>query len=243
MLKRNEKLIRTKLWQYLLPSVLLTAALQIGNVVDTILVGNILGTDAMSAVQIGMTVDNIMELPGYVLAVGGSIAAGMLLGRREREQADCVFSTTFLISVVCGVLFMLLSVFSPLFSRLLTGGDPLTDDVTAFVRVTLLGAPVFGIILQFINYVSVDNHPGIASAYVIVSNVINLTLDYLLLAFTPLGTAAAALSTILGYAIATVVLIPYFRSPKRMLHFTAPKRPCPCRLSWLSARVCPHCCI
>ncbi len=224
MLKRNEKLIRTKLWQYLLPSVLLTAALQIGNVVDTILVGNILGTDAMSAVQIGMTVDNIMELPGYVLAVGGSIAAGMLLGRREREQADCVFSTTFLISVVCGVLFMLLSVFSPLFSRLLTGGDPLTDDVTAFVRVTLLGAPVFGIILQFINYVSVDNHPGIASAYVIVSNVINLTLDYLLLAFTPLGTAAAALSTILGYAIATVVLIPYFRSPKRMLHFTAPKK-------------------
>ena len=89
MLKRNEKLIKTKLWQYLLPSVVLTASLQIGNVVDTMLVGNLLGTDAMSAVKIGMTADNIMELPGYVLAVGGSVAAGMLLGRRERVRIVC----------------------------------------------------------------------------------------------------------------------------------------------------------
>ncbi len=230
MLKRNEKLIKTKLWQYLLPSVMLTASLQIGNVVDIMLVGNILGTDAMSAVQIGMTADNIMELPGYVLAVGGSIAAGMLLGRRQREQADRVFSTTFLVSAACGVVFALLSVFSPLFARLLTGGGPLEGDVSAFVRVTLLGAPVIGVVLQFINYVAVDNFPNIASAYVIASNVINLTLDYLLLKFTTLGTAGAALSTILGYALASVVLIPYLRSSKRMLHFIAPKKELPASL-------------
>ena len=227
MLKRNEKLIRTKLWQYLLPGVMLTAAVQLGNVVDTMLVGSILGTDAMSAVKIGMTIDNIMELPGYVLAVGGGVAAGLLLGRRERERADRVFSATFLVSAVCGVLFALLSVFSPFLARLLTGGGPLEADTCAFVRVTLLGAPVIGTALQFINYVSVDNCPGIASVYVIVSNVLNLTLDYLLLKFTPLGTAGAALSTILGYSLATVVLIPYFRSSRRMLHFTKLKKGLP----------------
>ena len=230
MLKRNEKLLKAKLWQYMLPGVMLTASLQIGNVVDTMLVGNLLGTDAMSAVKIGMTIDNIMELPGYVLAVGGSVAAGMLLGRREREQADRVFSTTFLVSAVCGIVFAMLSVFSPFLARLLTGGGPLEADVSAFVRVTLLGAPVISIVLQFISYVAVDNYPGIASAYVIVSNVVNLTLDYLLLRFTPLGTAGAALSTILGYALGSVVLIPYLRSSRRMLHFTAPKKELPASL-------------
>ena len=230
MLRRNEKLLKTKLWQYMLPGVMLTASLQIGNVVDTMLVGNILGTDAMAAVKIGMTIDNIMELPGYVLAVGGSVAAGMLLGRRERERANCVFSTTFLVSAVCGVLFALLSVLSPLLARLLTGGGTLEADVRAFIRVPLLGGPVIGTVLQFISYVAVDNCPGIASAYVIVSNVLNLTLDYLLLRFTPLGTAGAALSTILGYALAAVVLIPYLRSAKRMLRFTAPKKALPASL-------------
>ncbi len=221
MLKRNEKLIKTKLWQYMLPSVMLTASTQIGNVVDTMLVGNILGTDAMSAVQIGLTVDNIMELPSYVLAAGGSIAVGMLLGRREREKANRVFSTTFAVSAVFGILFALLSFFSPLMARLLTGGGPLEADVSGFVRVTLLGGPVIAVALQFINYVAVDNHPGIASAYVVTANVLNLSFDYLLLSFTPLGTAGAALSTVIGYALACAVLILYFRSPKRMLHFTA----------------------
>ena len=42
-LKRNEKLIKSKLLQYLLPAIMTNMALQVGNIVDTILVGNILG--------------------------------------------------------------------------------------------------------------------------------------------------------------------------------------------------------
>lgn len=224
MMKRNEKLIRTKLWQYLLPGIMMTAALQMGNIVDTMLVGNILGADAMSAVKIGMTIDNIMEIPGYVLGVGGSVAVGILLGKREREKANRVFSVTLAVSLICGVIFALLSVTSPALAAMLTGGNALTDDVAGFVFVTLLGAPVLSLALQFMNYVAVDNNPSAASAYVIVSNVVNLTLDYLVLKYTPLGTAGAALSTVLGYGLAMFVLVAYFRSPKRMLKFVNPFR-------------------
>ncbi len=221
-MKRNEKLIKTKLWQYLLPSIMLTAALQLGNIVDTMLVGNILGSDAMSAVKIGMTIDNIMEIPGYVLGVGGSVAVGILLGKREREKADRVFSVTLAVSLLCGILFSLLSVTSPALARMLTGGGSLTEDVSRFVFVTLLGAPVISLALQFISYVAVDNNPSLASAYVIVSNVTNLILDYLFLKYTPLGTAGAALSTVMGYGLAMLVLIGYLRSPKRMLRLGNP---------------------
>lgn len=221
-MKRNEKLIKTKLWQYLLPSIMLTAALQLGNIVDTMLVGNILGPDAMSAVKIGMTIDNIMEIPGYVLGVGGSVAVGILLGKREREKADKVFSVTLTVSLLCGIVFSLLSVTSPALAEMLTGGNSLTEDVSRFVFVTLLGAPVISLALQFISYVAVDNNPSLASAYVIVSNVTNLILDYLVLKYTPLGTAGAALSTVLGYGLAMIVLIGYLKSPKRMLRLINP---------------------
>lgn len=221
-MKRNEKLIKAKLWQYLLPSIMMTAALQMGNIVDTMLVGNILGPDAMSAVKIGMTIDNIMEIPGYVLGVGGSVAVGILLGKREREKADRVFSVTLAISLICGILFSLLSVTSPALAGILTGGNSLAGDVARFVSVTLLGAPVISLALQFISYVAVDNNPSLASAYVIVSNVTNLALDYVILKYTPLGTAGAALSTVLGYGLAMAVLIGYFRSSKRMLRLVNP---------------------
>lgn len=221
-MERNEKLIKTKLWQYLLPSIMMTAALQMGNIVDTMLVGNILGADAMSAVKVGMTIDNIMEIPGYVLGVGGSVAVGILLGKREREKANRVFSVTVTVSVLCGIVFALLSVTSPVLAEALTGGGSLTADVRDFIFVTLLGAPVISLALQLMNYVAVDNNPSAASAYVIVSNVINLVLDYLILKYTSLGTAGAALSTVLGYGIAMVVLIRYLKSPKRMLKYVFP---------------------
>lgn len=222
VMKRNEKLIKTKLWQYLLPSIMMTAALQMGNIVDTMLVGSILGADAMSAVKIGMTIDKIMEIPGYVLGVGGSVAVGILLGKREREKADRVFSVTLTISLICGFIFALLSVTSPMLARMLTGGNSLTGDVSRFVFVTLLGAPVLSLALQFINYVAVDNNPAVASTYVILSNVINLSLDYIILKYTSLGTAGAALSTVLGYGFAMCVLIVYLKSPKRMLKLVNP---------------------
>ena len=81
MLKRNETLIKTKLWQYLIPSIMTNMALQLGNVVDTILVGNILGADAMSAVQVGGTIMLLIQIPGYMLGIGGSIVAGIRLGK------------------------------------------------------------------------------------------------------------------------------------------------------------------
>ena len=39
MLRRNETLIKKKLWQYLIPSIMTNMAMQIGNVVDPLLVG------------------------------------------------------------------------------------------------------------------------------------------------------------------------------------------------------------
>ncbi len=222
MLKRNETLIKQKLWQYLLPGIMLTAALQVGNIVDTMLVGNILGADAMSAVKIGMAVDNIMEIPGYVLGVGGSVAVGILLGKRELDKANRVFSATLVVSLAFGILFAILSIASPFFADVLTGGNSLAPDVSRFVFVTLLGAPVLSLALQFMNYVAVDNNPSVASAYVICANVINLVLDYLLLKYTPLGTAGAALSTVLGYGLGMLVLVKYLKSDKRMLKLVNP---------------------
>lgn len=222
MLERKENIIKQKLHQYILPGIMLTAALQVGNIVDSVLVGNLLGPDAMSAVKIGMAVDNVVEIPGYVLGVGGSVAAGILLGKRELDKARRVFSGTLLITILCGFLFSIASIGSNFYARLLCGNSGLTADAAKFIFVTLLLAPFLGVALQMISYVAVDNNPSLASAYVILANVLNLSLDYILLRYTSLGTAGAALSTSLGYGLALLLLIQYIKSPKRMLSFVNP---------------------
>lgn len=225
MLKRNEKLIRTRLLQYLLPAIMTNLALQVGNIVDTILVGNILGTNAMSAVQISGTILLLIQIPGWMLGVGGSIVVGNCLGKRDLEGASKVFSSCLFAVLVTDTVLMLCSLFAEPIATLLTAGQgDLTADVASVVRVMFLGTPVAGISLFMINIMAVDNNPAISTVYVVISNVIKLISEYLLLSFTGIGPSGSFISLILGYGLALVIIPVYLRSPKRMLKLVNPVR-------------------
>ena len=76
---------------------MMSLALQLGNIVDTIFVSNLIGVEAMSAVTMSLPVETIVQLTGYCLGVGGSIAAGNMLGKRDKEGASRLFSATFIV--------------------------------------------------------------------------------------------------------------------------------------------------
>jgi Na+-driven multidrug efflux pump/anti-sigma regulatory factor (Ser/Thr protein kinase) len=217
---RNKRLISTKILQYLFPGIMMAMALQLGNIVDTMMVGNLLGTDAMSAVSLSLPVDTIIQIPGYCLGTGGAIAVGILLGKRNRKKASELFSLTFLVTLIFGLVFALSAFFvsNPL-ANALASGSKLAPLVNDYIFVCMLGSPVIGIGLLMVSFLGVENHPSLASAYLIVSNVVNLILDFVFLKYTSLGISGAALSTVIGFFVGMAVLILYVRSPKRMIGF------------------------
>ncbi len=218
MHQRNERLIGNKIWKYLLPGIMMSMALQLGNIVDTIFVGNFLGTDAMSAITLVLPMETLIQVTGYCLGTGGAIAAGILLGKRNKEGASQLFSLTLLITVAVGLIIAAAAPFlaMPVANALAKGGN-LGILAGHYLFVGMLGAPVIGVGLLMSGFLGVENHPELASAYLIVSNVINLILDYILLRFTKLGIAGASLSTVAGFLLGMVIFIIYIRSPKRMI--------------------------
>ena len=223
MAERNHRLIDGKISKYLLPSVLLTMALQLGGVVDTILVGNLLGADAMSAVRLSMPVMILEQLVSYGLGMGASVCVGVYLGKRDRKSASSVFSVVFWLSLAVGFLFSVCAFFlSDPIAALLAGNGPLTELTRQYLFIWLLGGPIIGMGLYLVNFMGVEGHPELSSAYIVLSNGINLILDYIFLAYTPLGVTGAALSTMLGYLLAMGVFIRYFTDKKRMLSLGAP---------------------
>lgn len=218
---RNHELLDVKIRQYLLPAIMMKLALQLGAVVDTIFVGNLLGTHAMEAIGLCAPVLALIQIPGYYLGNGGAITASILLGRRKKREARKIFTTTFVITAICAVLFVLTAIFlSGPIAHLLSRGGTLEADVQAYIFYLLAGSPGFCIGLLMSCYLAADSHPQLAGAYFVISNAVNLILDYIFLKFTPLGVRGAALSTMLGFVAGLVVLIPYVRSKKRMLGFS-----------------------
>jgi Na+-driven multidrug efflux pump/anti-sigma regulatory factor (Ser/Thr protein kinase) len=217
---RNKRLMSGKIVQYLFPGIMMAMALQLGNIVDTMMVGNLLGTDAMSAISLALPVDTIIQIPGYCLGTGGAIAVGIMLGKRERKNASQVFTLTFLITLLFGIIFAGVAYFvsTPIANALASGGKlaPLVHD---YIFVCMLGAPIIGIGLLMVNFLGVENHPALASAYLICSNVVNLVCDFIFLKYTTLGISGAALSTVVGFLAGMVLFIFYIKSPKRMIGF------------------------
>ena len=192
----------------------MSLALQLGNIVDTVFVSNLIGVEAMSAVTMSLPVETIVQLTGYCLGIGGSIAVGNMLGKRDKEGASKLFSVTFFVTLMVGILFVFCAfpTAGPIARFLVHGGGMLTDYTRDYIRISMLGAPVIGIGLLMVNYLGVENHPELASLYLILANAINLILDYIFLRFTPLGITGASLSTVLGFLFAMVVFVCYIRS-------------------------------
>ena len=76
--KRNNRLLNTKLNKYIIPGIMMSLALQLGNIVDTIFVSNLIGVDAMAAVTMSLPVETVIQLVGYCLGVGAPL-----------QQASC----------------------------------------------------------------------------------------------------------------------------------------------------------
>ena len=196
---RDDRLLRRKIWKMLLPCMLYSAAMEIGNILDNFFAGSFLGVNAIAAVGLGMNIDALTELPGIVLGFGGNALASILIGKRNNNEASRVFSLTLLIGVFFGVLFIVVSPLSGLISTWMTNGNELTADVTTFVKYTLLGAPVFCIGQQLASYTMMDNNARTSSAYIVIANILKVSSEYLLLRYTDYGVGGRALSTIIGY--------------------------------------------
>ena len=222
-MERNGFLINKKIHQYILPGVLMTVAMQLGNVVDGMIVGNILGPDAMAAIEISMPVLLLLQMPAMMLAMGGAAKAAVLLGKRNTREADGVFSASVGAGLVLSLFFAVFTPFLPgVLAMALAGNETLAALAQPYIAVNFGGIPILTLAIIFCYFMNADNHPQLGSMLFIIANVVNLALDLVFLKGLKIGMAGSALATVIGYFAGMVTVVFYFRSKHRMLHLRKP---------------------
>ena len=217
--RRNEAIIRSKTREFFGVGTVVTATSYLVPVVDFMLIGALLGADAVAAAGLGDSFVDVAELTGFVLSSGAPAAAGILLGRRKRRQADGVFTLSLLLTLLGGLLCWCLLPLCGFFSGILTNNGAITDDVARYVFFTLLSAPFVGVNLVLSSFAIVDNHSRLAMASVIAANAVNIVLDVVFMRFLSMGVAGAAAASLLGNAAGILVALPYLLSKKRTFRF------------------------
>ncbi len=218
---RNDYLIKRKFNSYLVPGILMVIAMQLGNIVDSILVSMFIDIDGLTAISLSMPALCFMQMFGFIIGVGGSITISVKLGKRQMNEASGIFSVCLISVIVISLVFTVLSFFitRPL-TMLLASTAELQALLEPYLFVFICFIPSLNVCLVLANIMTIDNNPKLGSASFVVANAVNLILDYVFLKYTDMGMTGAALSSIIGFGAGILLVIPYIFSKKRMLHFS-----------------------
>ncbi|HHU12047.1 MAG TPA: hypothetical protein GXZ64_02320 [Clostridiaceae bacterium] len=226
MFERNQLLIRNKFIEYLLPAILMSSAISLATIVDSMLVGMLLGSVSLAAVGLTAPVIYGLNLLFMLFCVGGIASASIVKGQRDAEAANQFFTVSMVTGFICLTVFAAIVSLSaePLSAALAQGNEVVQAEVLAYLKAVVWAGPALSFSLGLAHFYRVDGNPRASALVALLANAVNLALDYILIRFAGMGIAGAGLSTTLGYAAGIFFVMPYLFSKKRTFHFVWPGR-------------------
>lgn len=192
-------------------TVLTVAATQIASLVDASLVGQLIGSEALGAVNISKPILQLSFSIGNLFIIGSSILAGMAIGAGDRGKANRIFTRCLLMVSVAGLLIVLIGqVWFEDILNLMCNSDRLRPMAGEYMKISL--ASMFPFLWSYMleTYVIVDGAPKLATVAVVISNLTNIVLDVLFINVFHWGVAGAASATLMMYVLSVLILLTHF---------------------------------
>ncbi len=221
-MKRTGTLINKTYRNLLVSTLAMTASMYLSSIIDGILVGQILGTMELSAINLTSSIVFLKNILIAMFTFGGNTLAIMYKGKRDNEKADVVFSISFCAGILSSVVIAVIGVAltTPTASLLGQNNGELESLIAAYLIPLWALTPLVALNNQTAAFARTDGMKKLASALPIVANVINLFCDWLYMAVFGWGIAGAGWATVTGYALGSLLVIGFFKGKNRSVHFT-----------------------
>lgn len=219
-LRRNDRLITKKYKEYFIPTILMTMSSSMAIIVDGIIVGNLLGANALAAVNVCMPITQLLAALAVLMGIGASTIISVSKGKRDNATANRTFTTMCLMTLTISIVLLVSQLANPsFFCSILTTDEQLYPLAYDYYSIFIMGIPLVIIVSAFGYVLRSDGMPKYASVILITSNGVNLIMDVILIRVFNMGIKGAALATVLGYVLGMVLLCRYLFSKKRTLSF------------------------
>lgn len=210
--------------KYLFPSFFSAVITSIYSFVDTIAIGKGVGANGTAALSIATPIFGLIALFGLFGGIGGSVFIGKLKGEGKTTEANSYFSmslvTTFVLTILVQILFLIFSKPIYLFFGASENLLPLVKDYADWF---IYAMPIFVFSMYLACIVRADGNPNIAMTAVIVGGVFNVFGDFIFVFPLKMGMAGAAIASVLGTLIQTLVLASHFFLKRCTLHLAKPR--------------------
>ncbi len=218
-MKNNTLMTSGVIWKEILffsiPLILGNLFQQLYNMVDSIVVGNVVGSEALAAV--GSSGSIIQLLIGF--CVGASAGAGVVTsqhyGAGNDEAVKKAVHTTIAIAVVAGLILSVIGVFlAPVILRLMETPEEVFDQAADYLQY-FFGGIVFSVVYNLCaGILNAVGNSKRSLIYLIIAAVSNIVLDILFVAGFRWGVIGAAVATDISQLISCIFILRYLRRSK-----------------------------
>lgn len=215
----------SSLISFALPNIIMMISLSMYIIVDGMFVSRLIGTTALSAVNMFYPAICLEMAIAIMIATGGSAIVARKLGEGKREEAQKNLSFLIVMELLLGIGIAIL-------------GNVFTDDIISFLgastvqaplsityaRIIFAFAPAFFLQTAFQTFFVTAGKPTLGLIATLMAGVVNIVLDYLFMSPLDMGVAGAAIATGIGYCLPAVIgLVFFFTAKNNPLHFVKPE--------------------
>lgn len=209
--------------KFAVPTIAMTVFMSFYTMVDGLFVSNLIGTNALSAINLTAPVIQLVTAISTMLATGGSAVIMKKMGEQKGEEAKENFTFLILVNVIVGI--VMCSVGYLAMDHIFAGMN-LSADVERYCVEYLSRYLVFTVPILLMNnftlYMIASEKANLSLICSVTGGVLNMVLDYVLIAGLGMGISGAAIATGLGYSVTAVVGLFVFSRKKSLLHFKKP---------------------
>lgn len=194
------------LFLFALPVILSNLFQQCYNLIDSFIVGNYLGADALAAVGSSGTITAVMVQMASGLALGASVVIAQYFGAGEKEKIRVCMTTISAFSVFVGILVTIAAqvLARPILLWIQTPPEILTDSVK-YLTIYFWGSTAF-FLYNALNAVFIAMGDSRTPLYFLMfAFVLNIAGDLFLIVVCRMGTAGSALATTLSQVVCTLL--------------------------------------
>lgn len=220
-----KKFTFTSLLLFAIPNIIMMICLSMYIIIDGMFVSRLIGTTALSAVNMFYPAICFEMAVAIMIATGGSAIVARKMGEGNQKEAQNYLSFLIIVELLIGIS---IAIFGNLFTSdiisFLGASSTQAPLSITYAKIIFTFAPAFFLQTAFQTFFVTAGRPTLGLIVTIIAGITNIVLDYIFMAPLNMGVAGAAIATGIGYCIPAIVGILFFlTAEKNPLHFVRPQ--------------------
>ncbi len=209
--------------KFAVPTIAMTVFMSFYTMVDGLFVSNLIGTNALSAINLTAPVIQLVTAISTMLATGGSAVIMKKMGEQKTDEAKEDFTFLILVNVIVGIVMCVVGYLAMdhIFACMNLSADVEGYCVEYLSRYLVFTVPIL-LMNNFTLYMIASEKANLSLICSVMGGVLNMVLDYVFIAGFDMGISGAAIATGLGYSVTAVVGLFVFIRKNSLLHFKKP---------------------